>query len=159
MRGDIQCFRQLIEVPPDRQQLLIRTGQTFQLRLAELGVSDESSSDQGHDPPGDRKSFGSCQRLQETVLGLSKVNLDPHPGFFSSIPDLGSPWARQGEIPMHDLGEDLPEDIARRHLLLGAPGQPSLLEWAQVRTNRVQSFAHTRSFPALDPHPRESPSR
>lgn len=159
LRGCIQDFRNLIQVPSQGEESLIRAGQSLQFCLTHMRRSGEPSTQHRHHPFRRHIAFVTGERSQGDELGWRHIQFYTGGGSFSPLEDARPRRRRLSRRLVHGLPKDLPQRMARRHLVLLTPGEPGSFQLTQIHCDCRRAFrghAYQAKYIATSPMPQRA---
>ncbi len=139
LRRGIQDFRNLVQVPPQGKELLIGAGQSFELRLSNMGLPGQFGANHRDQPFRRQVTFVTGHLFQGCKLGGRQIEFYPGRGSFSPRADT-DPRRSLCRLPIHALPNGIPQGMAQGDSVVLTPGLPGSFKLTQVHRNCGRPF-------------------
>ena len=156
--GGVEGFGNLVQVPAQGQQLLIRARQRLAFRLRQTRLLSQIRAEQGNEPSAGQEAVPSGTSREGEMLGGREANFQRAGRAFTARrvgpkggAGRGGGGRRSGPGP-RDGGEELAQRLARRQASGLTPGEPGLFEVLEI--DGQERVACLRGIP-LSSHVRE----
>jgi len=136
----IQDFRDLVQVPSQGKELLIRSGQCGELRLPHMGLPSQFGADHCDHPGRGLIALVPGAGAQRGEFGGGHIQFDAGGGSFSSPTDAQPRRRSLGRLAIHGLPNGIPQGMARGDAVVLTPGLPRRFQVTEIHCDRRGPF-------------------